>query len=217
MKQTKLFLVPALIALLLGSTSALAKEKAKAKEASTKSTAAKYEAGSYDIDPAHSSVGFEIPHLVISTVEGKFNSFSGKIDLNEKIEKSSVEVSIETASIDTGVKKRDDHLRSGDFFDVDKKENKNITFKSTSVQGSLENLEIKGQLTIKGKTNPVTLKTKYLGTVVDGYGNKKVAFNAKTEINRQDFGLTWSSMIEAGPAVGDTVTITLKIQAAKSK
>lgn len=176
---------------------------------------AKYEPGSYAIDPAHSSVGFEVPHLVISTVEGKFTAYSGNIEFDEKLDKSKVEVSIETKSVDTGTLKRDNHLRSGDFFDVEKFPT--MTFKSTAVKGSLENLQVIGDLTIKGITKSVTLKGKYLGSVVDGYGNHKVAFNLKTEVNRKDFGLTWNSMVEAGPVVGDKVTIELKVQAAKAQ
>lgn len=175
----------------------------------------KYESGSYNIDPAHSSVGFEIPHLVISSVDGKFTSYEGTIDLNDKIEKSKVNVVIDVKSIDTGNAKRDDHLRSADFFEIAK--TPKMTFKSTSVSGSLNDLQIIGDLTIKGVTKKVTLKGKYLGSVADGFGNQKIAFNAKTEINRKDFGLTWSNMVEAGPVVGDQVTIELKIQAAKVK
>lgn len=172
-----------------------------------------YQPGKYEIDTAHSSVGFEVQHLVISSVEGKFNTFSGTIDLSDKIEKSKVDVTIDPKSIDTGNNKRDDHLRSADFFDVEKAPK--MSFKSTSVKGTLDNLEITGNLTMKGVTKKVTLKGKFLGNVKDGFGNEKVAFVADTEINRKDFGLNWNSMVEAGPVVGDKVTVRLKIQAAK--
>ena len=174
-----------------------------------------YTPGKYAIDSMHSSVAFEIPHLVISSVEGKFKSFSGNLDLKKDLDDSSVTATIDVASIDTGVEKRDNHLKSGDFFDAAK--HKSITFKSTKVSGSAKDLKIKGDLTIKGITKTVTLKGKLLGSVTDGYGNQKVAFTAKTEISRKDFGLTWNNMVEAGPVVGDEVTIELKIQAAKQK
>jgi len=174
-----------------------------------------FKPGKYEIDTAHSTVGFEVQHLVISSVEGKFNTFNGTIDLADKLEKSKVEVTIDTKSIDTGNNKRDDHLRSADFFDANKIPT--MTFKSTSVKGTLDNLEITGNLTMKGVTKKVTLKGKYLGAVKDGYGNEKVAFVAETELNRKDFGLNWNSMVEAGPVVGDKVNVRLKIQAAMKK
>ena len=170
-------------------------------------------AGKYSLDVAHSKVGFEIPHLVISTVEGRFDKFEGTIEVDAKLEKSKVDVKIDVASIDTANKDRDDHLRSPDFFDVAK--NANMTFVSKKISGTPEALKITGDLTIKGKTKSVVLDTKYLGTVKDAYGNEKVAFNASTKINRKDFGLTWSKAVEVGPVVGDEVTLTLKIQAAK--
>ena len=170
-------------------------------------------AGKYSLDVAHSKVGFEIPHLVISSVEGRFDKFEGTLDINEKLEKSKADVKIDVTSIDTANKDRDDHLRSPDFFDVAK--TPNMTFVSKKISGTPEALKITGDLTIKGKTKSVVLDAKYLGTVKDGYGNEKIAFNASTKINRKDFGLTWSKAVEVGPVVGDEVTLTLKIQAAK--
>lgn len=175
----------------------------------------KYEAGSYQIDPMHSKVGFEIPHLVISSVEGKFNQSEGEIKLDSKFEKSSVKVSTDVASIDTGVAKRDDHLKSADFFDV--KKYPNMKFESTSISGTPEAFKLTGNLTIHGVTKKVVLDGKYLGTVKDGYGAEKAAFDAKTKISRKDFGLTWNNVVEAGPVVGDEVSISLKIQAAKAR
>ncbi len=175
----------------------------------------KYAPGVYQVDPMHSKVGFEIPHLVISTVEGKFDKYDGSIELADKFEKSKVSVNIDMSSIDTGVAKRDDHLRSPDFFDVAK--HPSMKFESLSISGNSEKFKVTGNLTIKGVTRKVVLDGKYLGTVKDGYGNDKAAFQAKTKINRKDFGLTWNQMVEAGPAVGDEVTIDLRIQAAAAK
>lgn len=174
---------------------------------------AKYDAGSYAIDPMHSKVGFEVPHLVISTVEGVFRKYDGKLLLDDKFEKSAVEVTIEADSIDTGVAKRDAHLKGADFFDVEKFPK--LIFKSSAIAGKPESFKLSGDLTIKGVTKKVTFDAKYLGTVVDGYGNQKAAFDAKTKINRKDFGLTWSAMVEAGPTVGDEVTLSLRIQAGR--
>lgn len=170
-------------------------------------------AGSYNIDPAHSKIGFEIPHLVISTVEGRFAQFDGTLDVDAKLEKSKAKLNIEVASISTENKDRDDHLKSPDFFDVAK--NPKMTFVTKKITGTPDNLKIVGDLTLKGKTKEVTLDAKYLGDVNDAYGNNKVAFTATGKINRKDFGLNWSSVVEAGPVVGDEVTLILKIQAGK--
>lgn len=171
-----------------------------------------YKAGKYDIDAAHSKVGFEIPHLVISTVEGRFTDYKGNIVLDKRFARSKFNVTINTKSIDTSVAKRDEHLRSADFFEVEKYPE--IKFVSTNVSGNPEKFSVKGNLTIKGVTKPVTLEGQFLGMVKDGFGNEKAAFSAKTKINRKDFGLTWNNVVEAGPVVGDQVTIDLRVQAA---
>ena len=173
----------------------------------------KYVAANYQVDPMHSKVGFEIPHLVISTVEGRFTKFDGNIELADKFDKSKVNVNVEIASVDTGVQKRDDHLKSPEFFDAAKFPS--MKFESTAVSGTPEDFKMTGNLTIKGVTKKVVFDGKYLGSVKDGYGQDKTAFQAKTKINRKDFGLTWNKMVEAGPTVGDEVTIDLRIQAAK--
>lgn len=174
--------------------------------------ASTYQEGVYNVDPMHSKVGFEIPHLVISTVEGKFTGMEGKIDLKKDFTKSTVSATVDIKTIDTGVSKRDDHLKSPDFFDAAKHEK--MTFKSTSIKGTPESFQMVGDLTIKGVKKSVTFDGKFLGNVKDGYGNTKAAFQASTKINRKDFGLTWSSTVEAGPVVGDEVTIDLRIQSA---
>lgn len=170
-------------------------------------------AGTFNIDPAHSKVGFEIPHLVISTVEGQFSKFDGAITIDSKLEKSKANLNVEVATINTDNKDRDDHLRSADFFDVAK--NPKMTFVVKKVLGSADSLKLVGDLTLKGKTKEVTLDAKYLGDVNDAYGNQKIAFTATGKINRKDFGLTWSSAVEAGPVVGDEVTLKIKIQAGR--
>ncbi len=151
----------------------------------TRSQAAiKYQAGTYELDPTHSKVGFEIPHLVISTVEGKFNKSQGTITLDEKFEKSKVSAEVEIASIDTGEPKRDDHLKSPDFFEVAKYPK--MTFKSASITGTPESFKMTGSLTLKSETKPVVFEGKFLGNVVDAYGNLRAAFNAKAKIRRKE-------------------------------
>jgi polyisoprenoid-binding protein YceI len=173
----------------------------------------KFSAGTYQIDTAHSKVGFEIPHLVISSVEGRFSKFDGDIVLAEKFEKSTVKVNIDINSIETSNGKRDEHLKSADFFDIGKYPQ--MKFEASEVKGTPEAFQATGNLTLHGVTKKVTLDGKYLGTVVDMQGNQKAAFSAKTKINRKDFGLTWNKAVEAGPVVGDDVTIDLRIQAAR--
>lgn len=175
--------------------------------------ATKPEAGKYNIDPMHSSVGFEVPHLVISTVEGKFKNFSGVLTIDDKFEKSKLTAEADIGSIDTSVKDRDDHLKSPDFFDAAKFPK--MTFKSTAISGKPEAFKLTGDLTIKGQTKKATFDGVYKGAAVDGYGNLKAAYTATTKIKRSEYGLTWSKVVEVGPVVGDEVTITLKIQAAK--
>lgn len=189
------------------------KKKEEAKPAAAAATVS--EVGKYNIDPAHSKVGFEIPHLVISSVEGRFTKFEGEIDLGEKFTDSKVTAKIDTASIDTSNEDRNKHLKSADFFDVAKYPN--ITFKSKKITGTKESFKVVGDLTIKDKTKEVTLDGKFLGLVKDGYGQEKAAFNATTKINRQEFNLKWGKMVEAGPVVGDEVTISLKVQATQAK
>jgi polyisoprenoid-binding protein YceI len=163
-------------------------------------------------DKAHSTMGFEIRHL-FSKVPGKFDDFSGQIQFDEaNPEQSSVEVTIETASIDTGVKMRDDDLRSPHFFDAAKFPE--ITFKSTSVKKTGENTaDVTGNLTMHGFTKPVVLKVELLGKGAGPKGSTVSGWNATTALKRTDFGLTWNQVIEGTQMVGDDVQIQLKIEA----
>lgn len=176
---------------------------------------AKIPEGVYKVDVAHSKMGFEVSHLVVATVEGKFLDYEGTFNIDPKLEKSKVDFAIKAASIDTDNKDRDDHLRSPDFFDAQKHEK--LTFKSKKISGSPEALKVAGDLTIRGVTKPVILDAKYTGAVKDAYGNERVAFRASTKINRKDYGLAWSKAVEAGPVVGDEVTLDLRIEAIKEK
>ena len=171
----------------------------------------------YTIDPAHSAVGFSIRHL-FSRVPGRFTKFEGKIVVDrDDFAKSSVDVSIDAASIDTNEPARDKHLKSPDFFDVAK--NPKLTFKSTKVtQAGPNKLSVEGSLTIRGTTKPVTLDVDVLGFGA-GYGGKVLGgFEARTKINRQDFGVAWNDLIEGGGAVlGDEVEIKINVEAAREK
>jgi polyisoprenoid-binding protein YceI len=175
--------------------------------------APKLEAGTYAVDAAHSKVGFEISHLVISTVEGRFDTVTGEIVMGKKVEDMRINANIDVASVSTGNADRDKHLKSPDFFDAAKFPQ--ITFVSKSVSGPTDSLTVKGEITIHGVTKPITLLGKYTGSVVDPYGNTKIAFSGKGTLSRKAFGLVWNKAVEAGPVVGDEVTIDLRIEAGK--
>jgi len=169
------------------------------------------------LDQSHTKIGFEIPHLVISTVEGRFKTFTGNLFFDTKntsAKNFSVDVSIDAASISTENDKRDKHLRSADFFNV--KKFPKLTFKSTSFRVKGKVIKIVGDLTIHGVKKTVTLTGKYLGSV-SAYDVQRVAFKASTTINRKDFGLKWNDFVEAGPAVGDDVTISLRVEAKRAE
>lgn len=175
--------------------------------------AADYKPGIYKIDPAHSRADFVVKHLVVSEVTGRFNDISGTIVMDEKFSKSSVSASIETKSIDTAVKQRDEHLRSPDFFDVAKYPL--MTFKSKSILGTQKMFRVTGDLTIKGVTKEVSFISKYTGFVKDAQGKERVALQGSVKINRQDFGIKYNEMIELGSAVGNEVEITLRLEGIK--
>ncbi len=171
--------------------------------------------GKYNIDSAHTRVSFLIDHFVVSQVEGRFNDVTGFFVLDNKISKSKVEVTIPIASIDTGVKQRDDHLRSADFFDAEKF--KTMTFKSKKFTGNLDDFKVTGDLTIKDVTKEVTLDGEYTGSVKDSWGNIRAAIRATGKINRKDFNIKYNDMVEAGPAVGDEVTINIISEGVQDK
>ena len=175
-------------------------------------------ANEFAIDTAHSSVGFEVPHMVISTVRGSFDTFEGTISLDENdLTRSSVEVTIDTATIYTANEKRDDHLRSADFFDVEK--HPNITFKSHAVKKDGKGYVAVGDLTIKGTTRQVELPFEVKGPIVDPWGQRRIGVAIEPiTIDRKDFGLTWSKALETGGlVVGDEVTIDLAVEAVRAE
>ena len=172
----------------------------------------------WNIDLTHSGIHFTVRHMVISKVRGSFRKFSGTVSLNEQdVTASSVSVRIDTTSIDTGVQQRDDHLRSPDFFDVEKFPV--MSFESTKVEKSSDSgLRVTGMLTIRDITREVVLEAEQLGVGKDPWGNIKAAFEAKTSIDRKDFGLKWNQALETGGVlVGEKIEIALEIQAVKAQ
>jgi polyisoprenoid-binding protein YceI len=170
----------------------------------------------YQIDPAHSTASFSIKHMMIAKVRGSFDKMSGKLVYDAaNPAKSSVEVSIDTASINTHEAQRDTHLKSADFFDVEKYPT--ITFRSARVEGTGSELKLIGDLTIHGVTQKVTIEVDGPSAEMkDPWGNVKIGVSGKTQIKRKNFGLTWNAALEAGGfLVGDDVTIDLDIQFVK--
>ena len=168
-------------------------------------------ASAWDIDTSHSWAGFTVRHMMVANVKGEFGKVTGTLDLDEKdVTKSKVTATIDAATIDTRDAKRDAHLRSADFFDVEK--HPGITFSSTKVErvkGAKDKLKVTGDLTMRGVTKPVVLDVEFPSTVV---ANKRGA-TATTRINRHDFGVSWNKSLDAGGVVvGDEVAITLEIE-----
>ncbi|HSS03090.1 MAG TPA: YceI family protein [Kofleriaceae bacterium] len=171
----------------------------------------------WNIDSAHSGINFSIRHMVMAKVRGRFGKFSGSLDLDDAdLTKSSLAVTIDASSIDTGVGQRDDHLRSADFFGVDQFPELRYQSKRIEKVGNDE-YRVIGDLTIRDVTREVALDVEYGGEGKDPWGNERVAFSAKTAIDRKDFGLRWNQMLEAGGVlVGEKVQIELDVQAVKA-
>ena len=171
----------------------------------------------FSIDKAHSEAAFQVRHL-ISKVRGRFADFDGSIDFNEASpEQSRVAFTIQASSIDTNTPDRDKHLRSEDFFAVDRFPT--ITFTSTAItpKGGGD-FDVTGPLTMRGVTKEVVIPVTFLGTATDPWGNQKVAFEGEVTLNRKDYGLNWNAAIETGGfLVGDEVKVSLQIQAAAAR
>lgn len=172
--------------------------------------------GTFTLDKAHTLVGFVARHLMVTKVRGSFPEVSGTITVAENPLESSVEVTIDAASISTGNADRDAHLRSADFLDVEKYPT--LTFRSKRIAShSGNNFVVVGDLTIKDVTREVELAVEYDGLVRDPWGGEVIAFSAKTEINREDWGITWNAALEAGGVlVGKEVTIEISVEAKRS-
>lgn len=166
------------------------------------------------IDPDHSVAAFVIKHMMVANVRGQFNKISGTIYFDPAdLSKSSVEVSIDASGIYTGIQKRDDHLRSPDFFDT--ATYPHIIFKSTAVKADgVNNLKVNGDLTIHGITRQVTFDVEYSGPEKSPYGETSMGFTATAMVNREDYGLLWNVALESGGVmIGKDVRILIDIEA----
>jgi polyisoprenoid-binding protein YceI len=169
----------------------------------------------WDFDYAHSGIDFTVRHLLVSKVRGRFTKWTGSLEIDEEnYAKSSCEVEIDVTSVETHVQQRDDHLRSGDFFEVEK--HPKMTFKSTSVAEKPGNhLAITGNLSLRGVTKEVVLNVERAGIVAkDPWGKRRAGFTATTTINRKDFGVSFNQIMDQGGlALSEEVAITIEIEA----
>ncbi|MCA1618387.1 MAG: YceI family protein [Acidobacteria bacterium] len=173
--------------------------------------------GEYRLDPAHSTIGFAVRHLEINWVEGRFKDFTGTVRFDDKdLTKSSVEFAARVTSIDTGVEARDKHLRTADFFEVEKYPE--MTFKSTRVERKGKDSGVlHGDLSLKGVTKPVALPFKMTGAIKDQRGNTRFGIEAQTKINRRDFGINFGNALAGGGFdIGNEVTVKLHLEALKA-
>lgn len=166
----------------------------------------------WNIDQAHSLIGFKIKHLVISTVKGRFDDFSGKVTAdNDNFDNAQIEFSVNTKSINTNQEQRDNHLRSADMFDIANFPTMN--FVSTSFKKSGDSYKVDGNLTLKGVTKPVSLNASFDGIVMGMYGKRVAAFTVTGSLNRQDYGVSWNAVMEAGGlVVANEVALDINVE-----
>jgi polyisoprenoid-binding protein YceI len=169
--------------------------------------------GTYVLDRGHTHVGFKVRHLMVSKVRGQFGDFAGTITIGDEPLESSVEVTVQLASIATGDEQRDGHLRNSDFFDVEK--NETMTFRSTGVrQVGPDAYDVDGELSLLGVTKPLTLHVEFNGTSADPWGGQRVGFTATAQLDREEFGLTWNASLETGGVVvGKRIDIEIEAEA----
>ena len=174
-------------------------------------------AHAYSIDASHSTVEFVVRHLMIAKVRGRFTRVAGTISLPAGADvPTELDVTIETASIDTHEPQRDGHLKSPDFFDAETYPE--IKFRSTSIEGSPDSFKATGDLTIHGVTKSVVLDVTFEGRATDGYGNARIGYEAHAKISRKEFGLTWNQALETGGwAISDEVKVELSVEAIAPK
>ena len=168
--------------------------------------------GVWQIDPSHSTVEFIARHLMVSKVRGRISDFDGAVRIADEPLASSVELTMQAASIDTNSEDRDAHLRSADFFDVD--EHPTMAFRSTAVEpAGHHRWSVQGELTIKGISRPVELDLELLGFGADPWGAQRAVYSARAEVDREDWGLTWNTTLESGGVlVSKAIQIELEIQ-----
>ena len=170
----------------------------------------------WQLDTTHSTIGFTVRHMVVARVHGRFTRYEGRLFLNGDLTKAQAEVKIDAASLDTQVEARDTHLRSQDFFDV--AAFPRVIFRSRRVEAAGTNsYRVVGDLTVRDTTREVVLEMELLGRVKDPFGAERLAFHARTSIDRKDFGLVWNKALETGGMlVGERVDIELDVQAVKA-
>jgi polyisoprenoid-binding protein YceI len=173
--------------------------------------------GVYEFDPGHTTIEFEGRHLLINRVRGRFLDFAGLLQVGNAPEDSNAELTIQAASLDSGLRARDDHLRSPDFLDVER--HPTITFRSTSidhVEG--DRWRATGDLTIRDVSRPVVLAVAFGGAARDPWGNEKIGFSVRMEFNREDFGLTWNMVLESGGLVaGKRIRVEIDVEATRQQ
>ena len=166
----------------------------------------------WSVDPVHSHVGFSVRHMMVTTVRGTFKTFTGTMNIGDDFSTASIEGEIDVASIDTGNADRDNHLRANEFFDAPN--HPKITFKSTSIEKKGDDFVVHGDLTIRGVTKAISLDVEYAGSSKNPYGQVIVGASVRGSINRKDFGVSWSALLETGGmAVSDTVKLEIDVQA----
>jgi polyisoprenoid-binding protein YceI len=170
--------------------------------------------GTYAIDTSHSAVEFAVRHLGLAKVRGGFSAFDGVIEIAERPEESNVTVDVDVASIDTREPNRDEHLRTNVFFDV--ANHPTMSFRGTRVTGSGTNWTVKGDLTLRGVTNQVTLDVTFEGAGGDQWGGQRIALSASGEIDRDQWGMNWNQVLETGGfVIGRRVKLDLEVEAVK--
>jgi polyisoprenoid-binding protein YceI len=168
-------------------------------------------AGTWKVDPGHAEVGFVGRHFGLTRIRGRFVGVDATVVIRPEVEQSSVEVVIDTASVTSGDATRDNHLRSADMFDV--ATFPTATYRSTSLTVDGDRASMAGELTIKGVTRPVTLDVELLGAATDPAGNDRLVFSARGRVNREDWGLTWNVVLEAGGLlVSKEVTLEIEVE-----
>lgn len=167
--------------------------------------------GTWTVDPVHAHVGFVGRHFGLNRVRGRFTGVDGAVHIAENLADSSIEVTIDMATVDSGSNERDEHLRSPDLFDVER--HPTATFRSTAIETAGSVGKVTGDLTIKGLTRPVTLDVEYLGHTRDPWNDERAMFSASTSIVREDWDITWNMVLEAGGLlVSKDVTLEIEVE-----
>lgn len=172
-------------------------------------------AGTFEIDPAHTELGFIARHAMVTKVRGSFTDFTGSVTTEENLQNAAIKVDIDVASVDTRNSDRDNHLRTSDFFDAEAFPK--MTFESTSVEAKGDDvLTVTGDLTIKDVTKSITIDFDFTGEVLDPWGQTRLGFEGSTTINRKDFGLNWQTVLDnGGMLVSEKITLNFDIAAVK--